>query len=273
MLISLVITTYNRLDALEAVLRGVAAQTGTGFEVLIADDGGQVDVSGAIERFSETTDTPIHHVWHEDIGFTPGTIRNRAVEQAVGEYIVMLDGDCIVQPEFIATQRRLAERGWMVGGTRILLSETFTQRVLDDALPVHQWCAPQWIVARLNGDVNRCGPLCARLPGQAWRRMRSSSWRSLRTFCMSVHRDAFNAVGGFDEEFEGWGSEDSDLIVRLMHDGVRIKSGRWASPVLHLWHPEQPRDKAGENRARLEAALQRTQATPGSQAQGDQQSP
>ncbi len=62
-------------------------------------------------------------------------------------------------------------------------------------------------------------------------------------------------MNGFDEAFTGWGFEDSDFAIRLIRAGTRIKDGRFAVPVLHLWHKENDRSKQQENRAKLEATL------------------
>ena len=48
-------------------------------------------------------------------------------------------------------------------------------------------------------------------------------------------------VDGFDADYSGWGKEDSDIIVRLLHAGVRRKDGMFATGVLHLWHAEADR--------------------------------
>ena len=72
---------------------------------------------------------------------------------------------------------------------------------------------------------------------------------------MAVHREALLNVNGLDEAFTGWGYQDSDLIIRLMHAGIRVKSGRHASPVLHLWHPELSRDDAAKNLSELDQVL------------------
>ena len=71
---------------------------------------------------------------------------------------------------------------------------------------------------------------------------------------MAVWRSDFEQVNGFEEKISGWGFEDSDLAIRLINAGVRIKSGRFATAVLHLWHQERPRDRAAENRQRAMAA-------------------
>jgi glycosyltransferase involved in cell wall biosynthesis len=123
MQISVVVTTYNRPDALRAVLAGLAAQADRGFELLVADDGSRGDTRELVERTAADVPVRLLHVWQEDLGFRAGAARNRAAARAAGDYLVFLDGDCIPRPDFIAEHRELADPGWMVAGNRILLSE------------------------------------------------------------------------------------------------------------------------------------------------------
>ncbi|MAT81959.1 MAG: glycosyl transferase family 2 [Phycisphaerae bacterium] len=253
--ISVIVTTYNRPDALAATLRGLAAQEDRQFEVIIADDGSTGDTADAIREIQKTFPVPLQHVWHADQGFRAAAITNRAITRSTGDYIVLMDGDCIPRPCFIGWHRKLAQPGWMVGGNRLLLSEDFTRRILEEEIPVHSWKRSQWIMPRLRGWTNRMLPILFSLPDGSWRCRRPRDWRSLRTFSMAVHREDLLNVNGLDEGFTGWGSQDSDLIIRLMHAGVRIKSGRHSSPVLHLWHAPLSRDDAGNNRSELEQVL------------------
>lgn len=254
MLLSLIVTTYNRPDALAAVLAGLLAQDDRGFEVLVADDGSRDDTRALVERSARDASIPIAHVWQEDRGFRAGAARNRAAAQASGEYLVFLDGDCVPRPDFVAQHRRLAERGWMVAGNRILLSEPFTREVLDGRLPIHAWTLAQWREARERGAVNRTAPLRS-LPLGPLRKLRGRNWERVRTCNLGVWADDFRAVNGFDEAFEGWGFEDSDLAVRLLNLGVRRKYGAFATGVLHLWHREYDRAKEGENWQRLQQRI------------------
>ncbi len=189
---------------------------------------------------------PIQHVWQEDRGFRAGAARNRASEQASGEYLLFLDGDCIPRPSFIARHRALAERGWMVAGNRVLLSEAFTRTALGEGLPLHAWTMPEWRAARQRGDINRTLPL-ASLPLGPLRKLAAHRWQRVRTCNLGVWTADFTNVGGFDETFEGWGFEDSDLAVRLLNAGVRRKEGAFATGVLHLWHRENDRRHEGRN--------------------------
>ncbi len=127
-LISVIVATYNRADALDAVLRSLSRQTDRRFEVVVADDGSGPATAALVESWRQLLGVFLTHVWHEDRGFRAAEIRNRAVLNAGGEICIFLDGDCIVRPDFVATHRRLAERGWFVAGNRTLLSPQLTER-------------------------------------------------------------------------------------------------------------------------------------------------
>ncbi len=254
MLISVVVTTYNRPDALAAVLAGLLAQDDRDFEVLVADDGSREDTRALIERLAHGAPVRIAHIWQEDRGFRAGAARNRAAAQAQGEYLVFLDGDCVPRPDFIAQHRRLAERGWMVAGNRILLSEAFTREVLQSRLPIHGWTLAQWQEAHARRAINRTAALRT-LPLGPLRKIGGRRWQRLRTCNLGVWAGDFRLVNGFDETFEGWGFEDSDLAVRLLNRGVRRKYGAFATGVLHLWHRENDRAREGENWQRLQQRI------------------
>jgi predicted glycosyltransferase involved in capsule biosynthesis len=77
----------------------------------------------------------------------------------------------------------------------------------------------------------------------------------VKTCNFSAWRTDLVLANGFDERYAGWGLEDSDLVIRLLHAGVRHKSARFAAPVFHLWHRENDRSALAENQARLDAIL------------------
>jgi glycosyltransferase involved in cell wall biosynthesis len=248
--ISVIVTTYNRADALDAVLRSLAGQTDHDFEVLVADDGSTAATAAVIETWRAKIGQRLEQVWHEDRGFRAAEIRNRAILASRGAYCVFLDGDCIVRPDFIAIHRRLAEPGWFVTGNRILLSQSLTRRVLDEKLTPESWRLLDWIAQRLSGGVNRLSALL-RLPLGSLRRLRRRAWRGARSCNLAVWRSDLDRIDGFDADYSGWGKEDSDLILRLLHAGLRRKDGVFATGVLHLWHPQADRSKLGENERKL----------------------
>jgi glycosyltransferase involved in cell wall biosynthesis len=249
-LISVIVTTYNREDALDAVLRSLARQTDANFEVVVADDGSGPATATMIEVWAPKLGHRLEHVWQEDIGFRLAEIRNRAILATRGAYCIFLDGDCIVTADFVAVHRRLAERGWFVTGNRILLSKDLTQKVLTDRLTPENWSMVRWISERLRGGINRVSALL-RLPLGPLRRARQDVWRGARCCNLAAWRADLDRVDGFDADYVGWGKEDSDFIVRLMRAGVRRKDGVFATGVIHLWHADADRSQLPENEGKL----------------------
>src|SRR5438128_11617561 len=157
-LVSVILATYNREDALDAVLRGLACQSDRHFEVIVADDGSGPATARVVQSWAARKSAPVAHVWHEDRGFRLAEIRNRAILRSSGKTCIFLDGDCIPRPGFIAAHRRLAEAGWFVVGNRILLSRKFSEQVLGEELRPESWGLSKWLAAGLRGEINRVSP-------------------------------------------------------------------------------------------------------------------
>jgi glycosyltransferase involved in cell wall biosynthesis len=249
-LISVIVTTFDRPDALDAVLRALAHQRDRGFEVLIADDGSGPATAALIGHWTTRLGVALTHVRHEHRGFRAAEIRNRAIRAGRGNYCVFLDGDCLARPDFVATHRALAEPGWFVTGNRALLTRALTDAVLNQRLEPEHWGAGNWIVQRFKGGLNRLAPVFY-LPLGPLRKLRPRAWQGARSCNLGVWRDDLDRVDGFDSSFSGWGREDSDLLVRLLRAGVRRKDGSYATGVLHLWHPEADRASLPQNDRRL----------------------
>jgi glycosyltransferase involved in cell wall biosynthesis len=253
-LISVIVTTYNREDALDAVLRALARQTDPNFEVVIADDGSRPATAETVNAWKKRARFTLDHAWQEDDGFRAAEIRNRAILLSRGAYCIFLDGDCIPRPDFVATHRRLAERGWFVTGNRALMSQSLTATVLQQRLEPGVWRLGEWLRQRLRGGINRLAPLLS-LPLGVLRKLRFSAWRGARSCNLAVWRSDLDRVDGFDAAYSGWGKEDSDLLVRLLRAGIRRKDGVFATGILHLWHPEADRSQLPENERQLDRRL------------------
>ncbi|PKO39511.1 MAG: glycosyl transferase family 2 [Betaproteobacteria bacterium HGW-Betaproteobacteria-4] len=254
-LISIVVTTYNRPDALRAVLASLAAQTDAAFEVLVADDGSRQETAAAVAEAAVNFPVSLAHLWQQDDGFRAAAARNLAVAASRGDYLVFVDGDCVLRPDFVARHRALAEAGWFVAGNRVLLSESFTKKVLQlPMIELHGDSRLSWLGRRFSGAINRWLPLCF-VPGNGWRKRQPQRWQGARTCNLAMWRADFDAINGFDEAFQGWGHEDADLAIRLLHAGVQRKDGRFATAVLHLWHRENDRSNLAENERRLAEIL------------------
>jgi len=249
--VSVVITTYNRSDALLAVLHGLSMQTDRNFEVIVADDGSRSEHRRAIAESSIARELKATCIWHPDVGFTASRVRNRGVTAASHRYIVFLDGDCVPEVDFIARHKALAEGGFFVNGSRVLLSPELTREVVVQGTSGvgEQICgrgAAYWLQQRFQGRASKLTGLL-RLPDGPWRVNRRFTWKGIRSCNMGVWKTDFARIDGFDESFVGWGHEDADFVLRLHHAGVARKNGFCATEVFHLWHREASRDQESRN--------------------------
>ena len=256
--ISVVITTYNRPDALSAVVEACFAQSDKNFEIIIADDGSTANTKDCIGSLKTRSPVRLEHVWQPDEGFRAAMARNRGILAACGDYILFLDGDCIPQRDFVAQHRKLAAPGYLVSGSRVLLSQAMTQRVLAEQIDLPDASAVRKLGFRLGGHFNKLLQVLVSWP-DLWRERSGFSWRRIKSCNLGVWRRDLEVVNGFDESFSGWGHEDSDLVVRLFNAGVLRKDGAFATEVFHLWHREATREHAQSNRrVVLERAANKT---------------
>ena len=244
MKISLIVTTYNRPDALDKVLDSVSKLRFIP-EVVIADDGSGRETKNIVDKWKKTL--PIIHAWQEDRGFRAASARNLAVAKSTGDYLIFIDGDCLVLPNFIGKHIELSEKGFMVAGNRILFAELLTKKILADKVRPLEWGVFEWVFARVTNEVNRLVPLI-NLPNGVFRKIRKAKWQGIRTCNLGMFKNDFLSVSGFDGSFQGWGHEDADLAIRLIKNGIQRKDGQFGTAVLHLWHKENDRSHESANK-------------------------
>lgn len=250
MKISFIVLTYNRTDALLAVLRSLSVQCTQDHQVLIADDGSRDEHVKWLHDRCPAFQCQVLHIWHPDVGFTIARARNLAVSLATGDYLVFLDGDCIPNSKFVTQHERLAEVGHFVNGSRVLLNESLTARVVAGDVDLSTQSASFWVHARLRGECNKLVHLVS-WPKRLFRVKQIFKWRGIRGCNLGVWKRDFVDINGFDETFEGWGHEDADFVLRLSHLGIKRKNGFMATEVFHLWHPENTRDQESVNKNRV----------------------
>lgn len=220
---ALVITTYNWPEALEQVLKSVQHQTKIPDEIIIADDGSGTATAELIKKIKAKTGLPIKHVWQKDDGFRAAQIRNKAIAATQCDYIIFIDGDCLLQQDFIAKHCLLARPLHITDGNRIILNKKNTAHVLCgqsfyDFLSLPQHFKLLYIPL---GYLRKIAPV---------------KWKGVKTCNVGIYRTDLFQVNGFDESYTGWGFEDSDLVVRLYNSGIKRISARSATSVIHLWH-------------------------------------
>lgn len=163
------------------------------------------------------------------------------------DYCIFLDGDCIVLSDFVYQHRKLSEKGWFVSGNRTLLSKDYTEKLLCKNILFNDSNFFFWLKRKIEGDINRLLPLLHVFYPTLLRKIKRYDWKMLRGCNFAAWRDDLKSVNGFDEGFEGWGFEDSDISIRLLNLGIRNKSGKFATGVLHLYHEENQKKMSGSN--------------------------
>lgn len=247
--ISVIVSTYNRPEYLERVLRGYAVQSDRDFQLVVADDGSDSVTRDLISRMRAETRMSILHVWHEDRGFRKSLILNRAIEASRGDYLFFTDGDCIPRRDLIAVHRRLAKQGRYVAGGYLKLSPQVTSAIDLADVDAGRIADLRWLRSR------------GWKPGRrAFRLIRSDGLSALLDLITptaaefqgnnaSTWRDALYQVNGFESDM-GYGGLDQALGYRLVNAGIKGIQARHRAVTMHLHHERPYRDPVTVKRNR-----------------------
>jgi len=230
MKISLVITTYNNPAFLKKVLDGFLYQNTAPHELIIADDGSGTKTAELIKGFSEIAPFPVLHVWQENKGFRAARIRNKAIKESSGDYVILLDGDCIVNSTFISDHLLMSEKGCFIQGKRILVNKTATPYFSH----IQANSYSSLIKLALTGRISNIHHLIrlSFLPP-----IKNSRLGNIKSCNMGFFKTDILAINGFNENFIGWGNEDSELACRFFKYGLLKKIHYFMAVCFHLWHP------------------------------------
>lgn len=238
--VSLIVSTYNQPEALHAILQRITAGTIRPEELLIADDGSGEDTAQLIEKWQNDFPGQLQHVWQEDRGFRKTRILNIAIAAARGDYVIFLDGDCLPDRRFVVDHVLLAEKNAFVQGRRAFIPQAHVAEAIRYHGNLQLWA----FTGKLSGRFK-----ALRWPIPIVRRDRGQ--RGLIGCNLGIWREDLLAVNGFDQDYEGWGMEDSDLCTRLYHLGRLRKMVYGRAQIFHLNHPEQPKQHVSKSMDRL----------------------
>lgn len=249
MLTSLIVTTYNRPDALHLVLQSVLQQTILPDEIVIADDGSREDTRIMLEAFRMKCPIPLIHAWQEDLGFRAARVRNLAAGKANGSYLIFIDGDMILHPRFVASHLSNTQQGVFLHGKRAMLSDRRTTMVLRKQQVNISPFTP--------GLSLRSRAFHSEFLAK-WLSHESNDWYGTQSANLSLWKTDFEAVNGFNEDFEGWGREDSELAYRLIQSGMKKFELRFCAITFHLSHGKNHKIKYQDSTEQNQKLLERT---------------
>ena len=238
--VSVIVGFYNKIELLEKVLESLVQQTFRDFEVVIADDGSKPEVVERIKELQGRVPLVIQHVWHEDDGWRKNRILNRAVAASRGQYLVFIDGDCIVDRRFVEEHYAEKAHGQVLSGRRVLMGPHATEYLLAERLTQKRFGAGlTWALLRdtLSGYKTRMEHKL-HISSNWLRKLFAKDYERFILGCnFSLYKDDLLRVNGFDERFQypGYG-EDIDLWYRLGRAGIKTFSRKGLLVEYHCYH-------------------------------------
>ena len=233
--VSVIFSTYNSVAWLEKVLWGFANQDYPNLEIVIADDGSDVETKKKILELKHDFNLNLNHVWQPDEGFQKSRILNKAIEASSSDYLIFTDGDCIPRHDFVSVHTQNAKRGYFLSGGYFKLPMETSLKIDKEDIFNGNAFEKKWLLT--NGlpwtykllkltstgwwekALNRFTPA-----GAPWNGHNSSGWKS----------DLLQ-VNGFDERMQ-YGGQDRELGERLFNLGLKSKQIRYSAICVHLDH-------------------------------------
>lgn len=247
MRVSLIIATYNWPESLILALRSVEKQTIVPKEVIIADDGSTAETKEIIDKFQKESELNIIHSWQEDIGFRVAKSRNKAIAKSCGDYIILIDGDIILHPKFVQDHVSNAKVGYFIQGSRVLLTQDITEQIIISKRISFSFFS--------KGMKRRKNSIHSNFLSKIFS-TKKNYLRGIKSCNISFFRQDFINVNGFNNEFEGWGREDSEFVVRLLNTGINRKNVRFNAIQYHLWHKKTDRKHLDYNNQLLQNSIE-----------------
>ncbi len=248
---SLVISTYNRPDALELCVESVLRQIQLPDEIVIADDGSGEDTRQLVLDMQARYSVPIVHVWQPDDGYQLARIRNRAFAAARGKYIIQIDGDLVLEKHFVLDHLTMCRPGIFISGARTMTDATLTGKLLKKEISLGDISHHRNHLRLRHNALRSTG-----LRNISWLFQRSRyNYKYVLGCNMAFWKSDLIKVNGYNESFKGWGKEDNELAVRLLNAGLGLRFIKFGAVVYHLYHKVADLSAVPANEEKLLQAL------------------
>ncbi len=199
--LSLIIPVYNRPNEVEELLDSLTRQSETNFEVVIVEDGSKETCQHVVEAFKDKLDVSYSYIPNGG----PGNARNYGAKQSKGDYLIVLDSDCILPPDYIkSVNKELKETGADAFGGPDKASDSFT----DVQKAINYSMTSFFTTGGIRGGKKKMDKFYP------------------RSFNMGVRQEVYQALGGFSRMRFG---EDIDFSIRIFKGGYtcRLFPGAW----------------------------------------------
>lgn len=245
---SVIISVYKNTSALKAVLDSLKNQTFKDFEIIISEDAQGDAMRQFVEEYPFCN--PHLHLTQKDLGWRKNRALNRAIAQSNGDWLIFIDGDCVLHPRFVEFHTRLAQDGHILAGKRVKLNAFHSQmlmRDLDYMQSLNNILTKQALALKRKKGNKFCEEGIFmdpdKLPLGIIPRLRRMSM--LKGCNMSFAKEAIYAINGFDMDYVRPAvGEDVDLCWRFKATGYKVISLRNMAVQYHLFHKENWSDQS-----------------------------
>jgi len=226
---TLIISVYKDVSALDAVLRSVALQKETDFEVIISQDCEDPCFDQLIEKFRSLF--PIKHLQQPDEGFLKTKMLNKAIRASESTRLIFIDGDCVLHPRFMKQYVRSIREGRMCIGRRVNLDAETSRKIRNGEKTIPGYIE---MIRNKSTSVEESFPLWSLLQRKLV---------PLLGCNMGWYKADLIKINGFDESYitPGFG-EDTDVEFRARKAGIIPYSVRYKAIQYHLFHERPNRE-------------------------------
>ncbi|OOF14967.1 glycosyltransferase [Salinivibrio sp. PR919] len=249
---TVIISFYNNKKALCMIFQSLKEEKTYNFDVIVADDGSSDDITSWLKDYIKLLPFRVLHVWHEDKGFRKNRILNKSIAASKTDYLIFIDGDCVPQAGFVQDHLYAAEKGVVVCGRRVELSEKYTQKLYsspEKSTFSHVYFIPmmfRYLWFNLLGyDTDVTGKHIENGIHIKFLRnlmLKRRLEKSIIGCNFSLFKDDFKKINGFDMNYEAPAvGEDTDIEFRLNGVGIKTKALKFGAALLHLYHQELKR--------------------------------
>ena len=202
---SIIIPVYNRPDEVDELLQSLTQQTFRDMEVIIVEDGSSQPCENIVHRYAGKL--PLRYYTKENSG--PGQTRNYGAEHSQGEYLIFLDSDCVLPPNYLqAVEDELTRQGCDAWGGPDRAHDSFT--------PVQKAISYSMTSFLTTGGI------------RGGKKQMDKKFYP-RSFNLGIRRSLYRQLGGFSSMRFG---EDIDLSIRIYKSGANCR----LFPEAWVWH-------------------------------------
>ena len=240
---SIIIATYKDIEALRLIIDSLKRQSYTNFEVIVAEDNNSKEVSDYIKSISGLD---VLHTSQEDIAIRKPRSQNNAILASTGEYLIFIDGDCVLYRDFIKAHIYLSNKDSVLAGRRVNLgpvtSRLIRKRYLNPSLleKFYFILLPLLLIDKASHATQG---IYLKPTGWLYKTFilnRKKATTNILGCNFSCFRDDFIKIDGFDESYgETAVPDDTDIQWRFEAAGLRIKSCKLAANEFHLYHVQR----------------------------------